>query len=228
MSPLDGEPRDRARHQEVWELLPWFVNGTLEARDRDAVTAHVAACAACGAELERCRSLETIVKGAAEHRDWAPSAAHLASVWRRIDASAATRSNRPSALAGVWRRWRERFAIAPPAIRWALAVQSVLVLALGATVAWRLAWPVVEYRTLSSPPASAPSAALIRVVFADDVTLRELRALLGGLEASVVAGPSPTGVYTIGVPGPAAVAPALETLRAHAQVRLAEPIAPSR
>ena len=44
-------------HRHVAELVLWYVNGTLEGRDRDAVTAHLPGCPACREEVARCQTL---------------------------------------------------------------------------------------------------------------------------------------------------------------------------
>ena len=38
-------------HQAAQELLPWFVNGTLDADEAAQVGAHVAQCSACQADV---------------------------------------------------------------------------------------------------------------------------------------------------------------------------------
>jgi hypothetical protein len=42
---------------EASERLPWYLNGSLEARERADVEAHLGGCAACGEELARTRNL---------------------------------------------------------------------------------------------------------------------------------------------------------------------------
>ena len=46
-------------HQEVEELLPWYVTGQLEAAEREKVEAHLNVCAACREELQFQRQLES-------------------------------------------------------------------------------------------------------------------------------------------------------------------------
>ena len=38
-------------HREAWELLPWYVNGALEAPEVSQVEVHLASCARCSSEL---------------------------------------------------------------------------------------------------------------------------------------------------------------------------------
>ena len=42
---------------EASDRLPWYLNGSLEAREREDVEAHLGGCAACGEELARTRKL---------------------------------------------------------------------------------------------------------------------------------------------------------------------------
>ena len=39
-------------HVAVQQLLPWFINGRLDAAEREQVEEHLAGCAACRAEFE--------------------------------------------------------------------------------------------------------------------------------------------------------------------------------
>jgi hypothetical protein len=126
-------------------------------------------------------------------------------------------------------RLRERLGETTPAVRWALAGQAALVLLLGALAVWQAVAPSQPYRTLAGVGEQLSGRhAQIRVVLADDVTEREVRALLERIQGHIVDGPSGVGAYTVEVPAPASapdrLASVLETLRSHAGVRLAEPI----
>jgi hypothetical protein len=83
----------------------------------------------------------------------------------------------------------------------------------------------------------------VRLAFADDVREQDLRTLLLSLRATILAGPSPQGVYLVQVPlawlvprlrgslgTPTTTDPMhllLEELRAQPAVRLAEPVTPA-
>jgi anti-sigma factor RsiW len=81
-----------SEHHEVWELLPWYVNGTLDDRERASVQAHLMTCAACQAELARCHDLAAAVRALAD--GWEPSAEHFARVLARLDATTASATPR--------------------------------------------------------------------------------------------------------------------------------------
>ncbi|HEY3851328.1 MAG TPA: zf-HC2 domain-containing protein, partial [Steroidobacteraceae bacterium] len=42
-----------AEHQEIYDLMPWYVNGSIAEADRQKVEAHVRTCAACREDLEQ-------------------------------------------------------------------------------------------------------------------------------------------------------------------------------
>ena len=39
-------------HQTIVELIPWYVNGTLNEVETDRVSAHLAGCATCRAQID--------------------------------------------------------------------------------------------------------------------------------------------------------------------------------
>jgi anti-sigma factor RsiW len=205
-----AHPEDaRALHRRAWEAIPWLVNGRIDEAERGALEAHLAGCRDCRDELALQQRLRHELA-----RDSAPAAgadAGLAKLWQRIDAQAAMQ---PAAPARAWVRW--------------LAAAAVLEgVALAALIGAAVGTPEPQYRTFSAPPAAvAPHA--IRAVFAADLPLGELQALLERADLQIVAGPSDVGVYTL-APRPDArqQGAALERLRADARVRFAEPAAGS-
>jgi len=219
MSPSDP-------HRNVWELLPWYVNGTLGGQDLAAVSAHLPDCPTCQEEVSRCQVLAAVVR--AEAAD-APAPC-IDRVLASIDAIEATRVSRGS--------WRERLSLSfgglrdllrgtPGPMRWTVAVQAALVVLLLALATWPGALgPGPRYRTLADREQSRKGQALVRVVFADDATERDIRTLLGKAEGTIVDGPSTLGTYTVALAarGPDAVAAVLALLRADSHVRLAEPV----
>ena len=219
-----------SEHQEVWELLPWYVNGTLDDRERTSVEAHLMPCTVCQDELARCRNLVAAVRVAAEDA-WEPSSEHFARVLARLDATTASTTPRRGwwdTVRAQYERYGEMLHRTSLLVRWALVTQSALTLVLVGMFVWQAPWaPERFYRTLSSSSdQTAQKRVQVHVVFADDITEKELRALLTEVRGTIVAGPSPLGVYTVAVAlSGDALTPAdmaLTTLRAHPKVRLAE------
>ena len=209
-------------HELAWKLLPWFVNGSLNADEAVSVERHLASCPACRQEVERCRTLSAIAKSSGPRKPpaWAPSSRQFAQILGQVDAPhAASSAHRPS-LARKLRSW---LVETPPPMRWALALQAALIVALTG-VLLAPAPPDAPYETLSrgADPAAGERARL-RVVFAADTTEKELRDLLNSIDGRIVDGPTPQGVYTLqlSVAGPERARHISAVLARHSKVHFA-------
>ena len=71
-------------HAKVTELLPWYVNGTLAAHDRDEIDRHLGECLVCRAALQKQRRMRSLIQS----QDDVPlSAEHnIGGLLERIDA----------------------------------------------------------------------------------------------------------------------------------------------
>jgi anti-sigma factor RsiW len=216
------------RHSHVVELVPWYVNGTLDGRDREEVTAHLKECLACRQEFDQCQALVTAVRSAADAQ-WAPAPERLERLLASIELLEETNVRRVG-----WRaRWRagtewlrDLFRSTPSPVRWALAVQAAaLVLVVGLAV-----WPGAlssraPYRTLADGDRRVGQA-LIHVVFAEGISEREMRTLLERVQGKIVDGPSSVGLYTVEIRArtPDQAMPMVAILRGDPKVRFAEPV----
>jgi RNA polymerase sigma factor (sigma-70 family) len=235
MTPHEANARNNRFHQEVCERLPWYVDGRLEGREREAVEMHLSTCPVCQAELGHCRDLAAAVQ-TTEATTCSPSPEHFSRLMARIDAAEAHASQN-----GGWRerlraqcaRHLQALQTTPGLVRWALAAQGVMILLLVGVLVWQAPFsPEPLYRTLADDgEQTRQDQAHLQVVFADEMTAQELRALLSSIGGTIVKGPSALGVYTVEIPvsegSPDLVNPILDAERAHPKVRLAEPI-PSR
>ena len=203
---LRGSP-----HEQAQQLLPWYVNGTLEAGEMAMVEAHLTDCADCRADLAAEQALA---------RDVAALPIDVETAWsalsERIDAKGP-----PRRLAEPVPFLRRKVAMG-----WALGGP----LAAAAAVAFAVAIvpgapsPAGEtYRALGSAPMAQPGNAL--VMFRPDARDVDLRAALTKAGARVVDGPTATGAYIVRI-APDSRGRAIDGLRATPQVVLAEPIDP--
>lgn len=216
-------------HRQAWDLIPWIVNGSAPESELSAVQAHLETCADCRQELEFQRQLQAAMALQSNaDTDMRDSWLRLRS---RLDAAAT-----PDSAARRPGRVRAR-AAARGFMPWLVAAMVVQALGLGALgAAWwsrpnapaaAATGAMAAYRTLSAPEAVVP-AATIRVVFAPDVTVAQVQAMLAAARLQVRAGPSEVGVWTLGpaLDSNRAVTEAvLHELRAQSQVRFAEAIA---
>lgn len=185
MTPADA-------HADVARLLPWYVNGTLSAAERERVERHVHECLSCYSALQQERQLSASVR--------TRSAASISAeqgfdrLMARIDGSRRARGGGALARAG------------------APAVAAAGVAALAAVV---LVWLGVAGIGAGSYETAARGEGrpgpLLDVVFAESVSAAERRALLDELGATVVAGPSDIGRYTVRV-DTASASDALQTV----------------
>ena len=212
-------------HRHAWDLIPWFVNGTVAENDRAGLQHHVENCAACREEMEVQRALLQGMRT----RPQVESMPHgsLQKLWQRIDAEQVdeqTEAAMPAAPAASARP----AARSPRTLRWLAAAVVLQAVLLGILATILLRGPQGQtdgaYRTVSTP-AAAPGPASVRAVFSPDMTLGELQALLERAHLRIVNGPSPDGVYTLATASRTDdPKQALLTLRAHPAARFAEPI----
>ena len=196
-----------AEHQAVWAILPWHVNGTLRGAEAARVDTHLKRCLVCRREIDL---LGRLAQYTAEPRLNVECEDALRRLTLRIE--------------------QKRHARQMP---WAAAAMLMVVTGLLGWVAdntdTSTAWlRNAGYSMLNQPrePVAAAHAPKVRLVFYDDVTERQLRALLLAVGADVVEGPTPQGVYTLAFAhstSPNAVVEAIRKLRYSGRVIFAEP-----
>ena len=188
-------------HQAAQELLPWFVNGSLDAAEAAEVGEHVAQCSACQADVAaqaqwRAAAADGMPRGDVE-RGWA-------TIRTKLDARVATAPRRRGAFA--W--WR--------GLQVAVAVQAAVILV--------MAFALVSLFTPGEPYRALGSAAVVDanaiVVFRADATQAETSAALRAAGARIVGGPTAADAYLLRLPEP--TAPALVRLRAERAVASVE------
>lgn len=194
-------------HDEVQELLPWFVNGTLDTDEAERVEAHLASCAECRGELAAERQLAEGI---------ANLPVDVESSWEglqeRLDAQAVGRLQPPPP---VWRR--------PVPLVWAVAgpVAAAAGVALFFVNVPLQTAPTAQYRALGS--SNVLQTANLIVQFEPNVRVRDMQLALSSSDARLVDGPTQTGAYLLRVDQSQREL-ALKRLRDNDAVALAEPI----
>ena len=186
--------QDRA----LLELLPWYVNDTLAEPERGAVEQLVNSNLLARKEYEALKALQ---QRCADAEPMPETADRWPQLLDRVDAYEAARQN--GLLGGIGHALGSRWS----RIDWGGGRVTTGVILVQATAIAGLAivllWPQpLDTRsglahTLSSP--SVLGSHRYRLVVAPDMPERRLRQLLLELDAQIVSGPSPAGVYTIAV-----------------------------
>ena len=209
----DESAAQGACHDEVWDLIPWLVNGRASTAETAKAKSHMDHCVACTHEYaEQCRVFEGMQ---ADDSIAFASEASFQKLAARLDAQAA----------------EPRAAVVA---HWVVAAALVVALAGAAGGGWMLQrasgrGAAGAYLTLTSAPAAPTHGTRLRVVFTSDLTMNELQRLLHSIDAHISDGPTEAGVFTLTLAGgqqsPAELARRLAVLRADTSVRFAEPVA---
>jgi hypothetical protein len=173
-------------HDKAAGLLPWLVNNSLDAVEREAVRDHATSCVICRRELTQLETLQAAI-ASAEMPD-SVSVPDMRRINARIDASL----ERETAGVALLVRLREWF---DNPWRVAFAAQTALLIAV---LAFWVSPPISEpeFTTLTEPQV-LPDGHYVRIVFNPTLDTAAISALLEGTGLNVSSGPSPRGVYTL-------------------------------
>jgi hypothetical protein len=172
---------DSDEHRIAQELLPWFVNGTLDVGEASQVKAHVAQCGRCQADAAAQAELRAAAADVAPHGNVELGWAALRS---RLDAAPAVPRRSAGPARPWWRQW----------LPLALALQTAVMLVLAVALAG-VSSRTEPYRTLGAAPALAEANAL--AVFRADATNAQMSAALRAAGARIVGGPTVTDAYLL-------------------------------
>ncbi len=175
-------------HEEVRELLPWFVNDSLDDVEHERVDAHARSCVICRRELQELRQMRTSIRQQSE--DAPIPEPDMRRINARIDALI-DRQER----GGRWLLALKDFFASPQ--RLAIAAQAAAI----AVLLGVLLWPEPQtprYTTLTASDA-LPEGTYIRVVFDPALAATDVAAIVEANGLEVVNGPSPRGVAVLRV-----------------------------
>ena len=205
----------RSPHQNVQELLPWFLNGTLQGEEAAKVEEHLRGCPGCREELECLRVMQSEYL----ESEMAPEAqAALAKLRPRLEEALPAKppprraTGRAATLTAPFPVW----------FKLAMAAQFALVFGLG----WAVLQPEragLAYHVLSASGAPERAAGSLVVVFDPAAPQREVARILRASGGRVVDGPTASNGYVVAV-ADGGLSAALARLRAEPAVVLAEPL----
>lgn len=201
-----------ARHERCAHLLPWWVNGTLTTDEQQFVRGHLEQCSACRRDLAQLELLARHIRAPAVDSRCEDA---LRRLHAKIEAPRRQRAPRPWAAAAV--------------LALLCGLTSVTSIRAESNMAWlrNMGLSKMQQAPLLSSEAQPLMA---RLVFYNDITEGQLRALLLSVDAELVEGPTARGVYTIAINQGRRhqeATQALARLRHSGQVVYAEPAVPN-
>jgi anti-sigma factor RsiW len=205
-------------------LLPWFVAGALAPEERARVQSHLQECDICAADEQRERKVHALMSD--EFTAGGDDAAQdgLRKLMARVDEHERLQDDlRDEAQPTAPGKVRPRY------LRWLVAAVMVQAVSLG--VLGTLLWDrtgerlhAARFTTLTSPALQVTGQPQLRVIFEPAMTMAEVQSVLSSLPATIAAGPSKSGVYTLALSDRAGSADAaLTRLRSNPKILFAEP-----
>lgn len=198
-------PRSEA-YETAWELIPWYVNGSLPEDEAELVRHQARISPQFAAEVARQHDLAQQV--ATVDPSEAPVDRSWAKLRAQIDAEAAARAPRSQAR-GWFAGLRGGYALGGLGVAACVLLAVVLFQPEGD-----------DYQTLTSGSEAGPA---IKFQLAGDLAADELTQLLAAHGLTLIDGPSETGVYTAAVAADADLATAAQDLMATSEVLFAAP-----
>lgn len=184
---MTREEQLQSAERQAFELMPWYVNGTLAGEEREFVRRELLHSLSCRKEYEFLRRLQQGIQG--EDRNAVATERAFDRLMARIPAG-----TRSQAAAGQ----RPKM----PPLRFTIAQAALLLVLAAAPAAW---WYLSQqaapglYETLSVPTPIAPGETYIRVVLAPGVPEATLRDLLVEHPLTRIGEATEHGIYTLAV-----------------------------
>ena len=175
-----------AAHAELTMLLPWYVNGTLGAADRERVHEHLSSCADCREEVSLCMDMQASVQQAGPTPILPATTAEQILDARKIRGAGIVRRTRPqiwSAAAAVMLVVMLSVSALAPGIRSATSDQAV---------------PNQEFTAATAPVALPTVDYVLELQFAAGLSVDERTRVIVGISGSgIVIGADQTHVRVV-------------------------------
>lgn len=186
MTHTDFKITNKSEHQEVWNLLPWYINRSLDPVEQDFVKEHVKTCVACRIEINQQQQLFEKLQQPDLLQQ--VSQASFAQLRKRMQGQSKPRRER--------KLYSNQFL---GFVKYTALAASLLLLAMP----FMLNLPIDgselegEYRTLANPTEGEHKNNVLRIVFAEHSGTEQIEAILNGVSGHIIKGPSKNGIYEV-------------------------------
>ena len=219
MTPHDTETHTPSVHETCWEILPWYVNGSLQEEERLRVEQHLATCPYCRQEVTSLQQFQDrLLEYDASAQQQALAFNRLMQRIKQPGAAVPDSGSQPTGKTGI----NNRLATLWSALRQSNMAYAVTAALLAGVVVGLLIPQQTDqriYTTLSATQPYQEGRLSVHVIFKPQTPELEIRKLLHHYHATVIAGPGTNGIYTLAIDKRSLSEPQqralLETLRQH-------------
>ena len=232
------------QHRQIFLLLPWYLNESLQQDERRQVENHLRNCMLCNRELVALRKLAAAVKqssdlDAAAEESFAklreklqpadplrkkplPSNNQPRLVWSRKPEAAA-----PGLSVNTANRYSQLLSLrGSPVTHFAIAA-SMLLAMIPLIMQYGRSPTTTDYYTLSAAKPESPAGTKLRIVFSKSLPNAGIDLLLEKIHGQLVEGPNSVGAYTVMLgadKNSQDLSAAVDLLRNQQNVLLVEPV----
>ena len=185
---------NNSEHQKTWDLLPWYINHSLDPAEQDIVKKHIKTCITCRIELnQQQRVFEKMQQTDLLQQVSQVSFAQLKKRIEEPKLYVLTKHNEPKKELKFFSHQFLSF------IKYTALAASLLLLALPFMLDSLIDKPELkgDYRTLANSIEGEQRNNFIRVIFADQSNPEQIEAILSSVSGHIVKGPSQNGVYEV-------------------------------
>lgn len=182
-------------HRKIWELLPWYINHSLDPAEQDMVMKHIKTCITCRIELNQQQQIFEKMQQTDLLQQ--VSQASFAQLKKRIeDQPKLTVVAKNDETEKQPKQFSHHFLVFA---KYTALAASLLLLALPLMLDSLVDKPELrdDYRTLANSVAGEQKNNMIRIVFADQSDAEQIQAILDNVSGHIVRGPSQNGVYEV-------------------------------
>lgn len=184
-------------HRQVWELLPWYINNTLDPIEQSYVRNHLKFCITCRIELNQQQQLvEKMQEIDLLEQISQVSFAQLKTKIEKQPSPGVLITQRESKKDTEFLS-RQFLGF----VQYTALAASLLLLSLPFMLGSLIDTTQLrsEYRTLSNPVVGAESTNKLRIIFSDQSDPEQISAILSAVSARIIKGPAKNGVYLVQV-----------------------------
>ncbi len=185
----------KAVHEEILELLPWFVNESLGQKEKDRVMIHLRECPSCRQERDELQKIGAFIQNAGRTEKTADWQFSYRKLLARIEEAERNREN------------TREIGHERPSRGWVPFLLAASMMVLAGIYFTRLdqGSPIApdEFRTLTVDVRPAGSSRKVAVTFEQPIQAAALRKALIETRSNIVSGPDESGSYILEVVIPA-------------------------